>query len=62
MKNKNNISKEIYFVLLGVLLGVFGSLFANILERHFRPYGFLYELFVAVLFFGTFSWFYRKIK
>ena len=45
----------------GVMLGVFGSLFANILERYFAQYGMLYEFIVAILFFGTVLWLGKKI-
>jgi len=49
---KNEFKLAVQTLILGVMLGVLGSLFANILERYFVQYGFIYELVVAVLFFG----------
>lgn len=46
-------------LFLGVLLGVSGNLFANILDRYFAHYGFGYELVVVLLFCGLVIYFDR---
>ncbi|MCX6715483.1 MAG: hypothetical protein NT077_00515 [Candidatus Taylorbacteria bacterium] len=51
--------KEQYGLLLGVMLGVVGGLLAPIVDRYFSKFGMLYEVPVALLFFGT-MWFIER--
>lgn len=51
MKNYENIKFNIGILFLGVLLGVSGSLVANLLDRYFVHFGFKYDIVVTIIFF-----------
>jgi len=43
-------SDAINLVMLGLALGIFGSLFATIVDRHYSHFGVIYELIVSIIF------------
>ena len=43
-------------LVIGVILGIVGSLAANFLDRQFIQYGVAYDIFVAVAFVFVFRW------
>ena len=51
MKNLEEKRWAVGTLFLGVLLGVLGNLFANVLDRHYVRFGVSYDIGVSVLFF-----------
>lgn len=52
MKIKNLEEKRwgVGFLFIGIIVGVMGNLFANMLDRHFMKFGWFYEIFITASF------------
>ncbi len=50
-KKPTQTQRDFLLLLMGVLLGVFGNIVANQMDREFLKYGFMYDLVSVLVFF-----------
>jgi len=51
---------DLSLLLLGILLGISGNLIANLVDRYFVQYGFVYDL-IIIIFFGIIFWYIKQM-